>query len=104
MIGICAIYTGKTPGGNYKAYVWGTVNGHCSDHRGCNFRYKPLPDQPVLGFKTRGKAEKFARERFDTIKAASDWADRAGDGNFFPDKKFKEMELKYVPGRAPKDK
>lgn len=72
----------------FKAFAWGHADYHTMDWRGCNYRFKPVPNQPHQGWVLLEGAVNCLLRQFPTLKDLEIWAREAGDGQFLTDEAF----------------
>jgi len=96
MVG-ASLVIAKTPKGGWKAYFWGQADGHISDWRGCNFRYAPLDNQPLRGFKTREEAIALALSQFQTEDQVMEAGHRKPGRHLNDTRTDFEFESLYTP-------
>ncbi len=71
----------ETLKGKFKAYVWGQPDAHLMDWNGCNYRHKPVPGQPLRGYKTVKDVERYIKAWW-TKEKLKEFAINCGDGSF----------------------
>lgn len=72
----------------FKAFAWGNADDHMMDWRGCNYRLKPIPNQPHQGWVLLKDAVTCLLHQFPTRESLEAWAQQAGDGGFLTDEEF----------------
>ncbi len=72
----------------FKAFAWGRSDDHVMGGRGCNYQFKPIPNQPHQGWVLLKNAVNCLLSQFPTRESLEAWARKAGDGQFLTDEVF----------------